>query len=198
MSYAYALEPASRVRHVPPPFTVRIVGPAGAGKTSLVAALCRNLRQRFRVAAVAPRKDAVSLRREAVLDPSWIQTLEEGGLEACLDARPEVLFIERAAGDRGPMVPADVVVAVVPIAMTDEMKNDPAIASAHLVVVNKTDLATELGVASEALANDLRERRGQSPFFLVQCRAGLGLTPVLEWFSRAYSTQSTSVGGSVR
>ena len=197
MSYAFAFDPfllnAERPseRAAPPPFTMRVAGPPGGGKTAFVGALCRALRQRWRVAAVVPRKDVAALRRGESLGVSWVASVEEGGVEAMLDARPDLLVVEGAPAR------VDIVVAVLPVCLPEIMLADPLFFQAHLLIVNKSDLATELGVSLERLAREIRAHRGD-PFFFVQCENGLGLSPVLEWVLGAYSSQSTSLAPMVR
>src|SRR5512141_2601896 len=100
-------------------FTVGIGGPVGSGKTALVLALCRALRERMSLAVVTndifTKEDGEFLIRNGALPPDRIRAVETGGcphaairedvsanvlaLEA-LHAlhRPDLLFIE-SGGD---------------------------------------------------------------------------------------------------
>jgi urease accessory protein len=199
MSYAFACEPPPYLgdRAAPPPFTICVAGPAGAGKTSLVALLTRALRQRWRVAAVAPRKDVAVLRHDEAIGAPWVASLEEGGVQQMLDAHPDVLVVEGTRAHAPAPARADVVVGVFPVSSPEVLLADPLFFQAHLLVVNKTDLAMDLGVSVEHLARDIHAHRGE-PFFFVQCSGALGLSPVIEWLVGAYSSQSTSLGPMVR
>src|SRR5712671_5051643 len=64
-------------------FTVGVGGPVGSGKTALMLALCRKLREKFSVCAVTndifTREDCEFLIRNAALEPGRIQAVETGG-----------------------------------------------------------------------------------------------------------------------
>src|SRR5215470_2033017 len=64
-------------------FTVGIGGPVGSGKTALVLALCRALRDSLRLGVVTndifTREDAEFLTRHAALPPEQIRAVETGG-----------------------------------------------------------------------------------------------------------------------
>ena len=100
-------------------FTVGIGGPVGSGKTALLLALCRALRDRYTLAVVTndifTREDAEFLVRNQALSADRIAAVETGGcphtavrddisqnLEALhrlmRDFAPELLFVE-SGGD---------------------------------------------------------------------------------------------------
>ncbi|HEX9603697.1 MAG TPA: GTP-binding protein, partial [Myxococcales bacterium] len=100
-------------------FTVGIGGPVGSGKTALVLALCRALRERLSLGVVTndifTREDAEFLVRNQALPPERIRAVETGGcphaairedishnllaLEQLMEeAGPELLFVE-SGGD---------------------------------------------------------------------------------------------------
>src|SRR5512143_3960223 len=64
-------------------FTVGIGGPVGSGKTALVLALCRALRDRLKLGVVTndifTREDAEFLVRHQALPPGHIRAVETGG-----------------------------------------------------------------------------------------------------------------------
>jgi urease accessory protein len=64
-------------------FTVGIGGPVGSGKTALVLALCRALRDSLRLGVVTndifTREDAEFLTRHAALPAAQIRAVETGG-----------------------------------------------------------------------------------------------------------------------
>src|SRR5438132_1174020 len=64
-------------------FTVGIGGPVGSGKTALVLALCKKLRDRIRLGVVTndifTREDAEFLHRNEALPPAQIRAVETAG-----------------------------------------------------------------------------------------------------------------------
>src|SRR6266516_1866606 len=100
-------------------FTVGVGGPVGSGKTALLLALCRALRDRMRLGVVTndifTREDAEFLERNQALPAGHIRAVETGGcphaaireditptliaLEDLMEAvAPEILFVE-SGGD---------------------------------------------------------------------------------------------------
>ncbi|MGH7270080.1 MAG: GTP-binding protein, partial [Polyangiaceae bacterium] len=100
-------------------FTVGIGGPVGSGKTALLLALCRALRDRVQLGVVTndifTREDAEFLHRNQALAPERIRAVETGGCphaairedishnldaldQLMRDVRPELLFVE-SGGD---------------------------------------------------------------------------------------------------
>src|SRR5438477_11290182 len=117
-------------RPAPPPrrdyrrraFTVGVGGPVGSGKTALVLALCRALRDRCSLGVVTndifTREDAEFLTRHEALPRERIRAVETGGcphaairedvshnllaLEQLMEeVHPELLFVE-SGGDNPP------------------------------------------------------------------------------------------------
>src|SRR5690349_1009029 len=65
------------------PLRVGIGGPAGSGKTALMDALCRSLREKYEIAAITndiyTKEDAEFLTRAGSLTPGRILGIETGG-----------------------------------------------------------------------------------------------------------------------
>ena len=80
--HAHAERPR-RVRHAGEPLRIGIGGPVGSGKTALVAALCRQLRDELSLAVLTndiyTTEDADFLRRNAVLPDERIAAVQTGG-----------------------------------------------------------------------------------------------------------------------
>src|SRR5258707_12565062 len=76
-------ERPKRPRQPDEPLRIGVGGPVGSGKTALVAALCRQLRQELSVAVVTndiyTTEDADFLRRHAVLPDHRITAVQTGG-----------------------------------------------------------------------------------------------------------------------
>ena len=169
---------------------VGVGGPVGSGKSSLIAALCRELAGGARVGVVTndiyTTEDAQFLRATGVLAPERIVAVQTGccphtairdditiNLEAVeeleRDQGPLDLVLVESGGDNltavfSPAL-ADVQVFVIDVAGGDDIprKGGPGIARADLLVINKTDLETFLGSDVERMLADASARRGELP-----------------------------------
>ncbi|CAL9382482.1 MULTISPECIES: urease accessory protein UreG [unclassified Streptomyces] len=183
-------------------------GPVGSGKTATVAALCRALREELSLAVVTndiyTREDAEFLLREAVLPPERISAVETGAcphtairddisanLEAVEDLEDEVgpldLVLVESGGDnltatfsRGLV---DAQVFVIDVAGGDDIprKGGPGVATADLLIVNKTDLAPYVGSDLARMAADAKAARGELPVVLQSLRSEDGVREVADW-----------------
>jgi len=88
--YAERAEPLGR-DFAERPFTVGIGGPVGSGKTALLLALCRRLRDAHRLGVVTndifTREDAEFLIRHEALPAGHIRAVETGGCRTRPSAR---------------------------------------------------------------------------------------------------------------
>ena len=168
-------------------FTVGIGGPVGSGKTALVLALCRKLRDRLSLAVVTndifTREDAEFLIRNQALPTERIDAVETGGcphaairedISANLVAleelnyrfHPEILLLESGgdnlAADFSREL-ADYTIYVIDVAGGDKIprKGGPGITQSDLLVINKTDLAPAVGADLETMDRDSRRMRGE-------------------------------------
>ncbi|MFG2681095.1 urease accessory protein UreG [Streptomyces sp. NPDC048392] len=183
-------------------------GPVGSGKTATVAALCRTLRKELSLAVVTndiyTREDAEFLLREAVLPPEQISAVETGAcphtairddisanLEAVEDLEEEAgpldLILVESGGDnltatfsRGLV---DAQVFVIDVAGGDDIprKGGPGVATADLLIVNKTDLAPYVGSDLARMAADAKAQRGELPVVLQSLRSEDGAREVADW-----------------
>ena len=170
-------EPARALR-------VGVGGPVGSGKSSLIAALCRELSADLRVGVVTndiyTTEDAQFLRATGVLPAERIVAVQTGccphtairdditiNLEAVeqleRDEGPLDLVLVESGGDNltavfSPAL-ADVQIFVIDVAGGDDIprKGGPGIARADLLVINKTDLAPFVG--SDVATHDQRRDR---------------------------------------
>ncbi|MBI5776348.1 MAG: urease accessory protein UreG [Nitrospirae bacterium] len=195
----------ARVRGVP---VIGIGGPVGSGKTALVEALCRRLRDRYSIAVVTndifTKEDAEFLTRRGVLAPDRIVGVETGGcphtairedashnqeaLDDLLKRHPgaELMFVE-SGGDNlaatfSPEL-VDKVIYVIDVAAGDKIprKGGPGITRSDLLVINKIDLAPHVGADLAVMDRDSRKMRGDLPFLFANLHSGEGLDRVVEW-----------------
>jgi urease accessory protein len=187
-------------------FTVGIGGPVGSGKTALVLALCRALRDSMRLAVVTndifTREDAEFLQRNEALAADRIRAVETGGcphaairedighnLDALeqlhLDARPELLLLESGGDNLAAQFSRELVdytIYVIDVAGGDKVprKGGPGITQSDLLVVNKTDLAPLVGASLDVMARDAARMRHDGPVVFAQCRHGVGVDSIAQ------------------
>ena len=193
------------------PLRVGIGGPVGSGKTALVDALCKHLRERYHIAVVTndiyTREDAEFLTRSGALSPERIVGVETGGcphtairedasinLAAVADlarrfAPLDVVFVE-SGGDNlaatfSPEL-SDLTLYVIDVAAGDKIprKGGPGITRSDLLIINKTDLAPHVGASLEVMDRDARRMRGQRPFVFTCLKTGAGLDEVIAFIER--------------
>src|SRR3979490_1260148 len=192
------------------PLRVGISGPVGAGKTALMDALCKALRDSYEIAAITndiyTKWDAEYLVRSGALAPERIAGVEHGGRPAPRPARGEDASINLAAvaemrvkfpnldlvliesgGDNlaatfSPEL-ADLTVYVIDVAAGDKIpsKGGPGITRSDLLVINKVDLAPHVGASLDVMDRDARRMRGQRPFVFTNLKTGLGLDAVIRF-----------------
>ena len=193
-------------------FTVGVGGPVGSGKTALVLALCRKLRDQLSLAVVTndifTREDAEFLVRNQALPAERIRAVETGGcphaairedvtanvlaLEALTaEHRPEILFCESGGDNLAAHFSrelADFTLYVIDVAGGDKepRKGGPGITQADLLVINKTDLAPAVGADLEVMRRDAAKMRGQGPFVFAQVVHGVGVDAIAEEVLHAY------------
>ncbi|HEY8548175.1 MAG TPA: urease accessory protein UreG [Acidimicrobiales bacterium] len=190
---------------------VGVGGPVGSGKTALVAALCRQLRDELAVAVVTndiyTTEDADFLRRNGVLDPERITAVETGccphtairdDITANLDAVEDLearfgpldLVLVESGGDNLTATFShglvDRQIFVVDVAGGDKVprKGGPGVTTADLLVVNKTDLAPLVGASLEVMARDAAAVRGDRPVVFLSLTEQPDAAPVVEWLTR--------------
>jgi urease accessory protein len=186
---------------------VGIGGPVGSGKSSLIAALCRELAGECRVGVVTndiyTTEDADFLKATGVLPENRIAAVQTGGcphtairddIAANLEAVSELeagtgpldlVFVE-SGGDNltaifSPAL-ADVQAFVIDVAAGDDIprKGGPGIARADLLVINKTDLAPLVGADLEAMVAESHRRRDPLPVATTSLRER-GAADVARW-----------------
>ena len=193
-------------------FTVGIGGPVGSGKTALLLAMCRRLRDTHNLAVVTndifTREDAEFLVRNQALAPERISAVETGGcphtavrddVSQNLDAlqqlmvkfAPELLFVESGGDNLAAQFSrelADYTIYVIDVSGGDKIprKGGPGITQSDLLVINKTDLAPQVGASLEVMERDSRKMRGDGPFVFAQVVHGVGLDAIADHMLAAW------------
>jgi urease accessory protein len=185
-------------------FTVGVGGPVGSGKTALLLALCRALRDRYRLGVVTndifTREDAEFLQRHEALPKSQIRAVETGGcphaairedvshnlvaLEQLMEeVKPDLLFVESGGDNLAAQFSRELVdytVYVIDVAGGDKVprKGGPGVVESDLLVVNKTDLAVYVGADLDVMARDAARMRGDGPTVFAQCTRGVAIDAI--------------------
>ncbi len=192
-------------------FTVGIGGPVGSGKTALVLALCRHLRDSLRLGVVTndifTREDAEFLTRHEALPTAQIRAVETGGcphaairedispnlmaLEDLMAAvKPELLFVESGGDNLAAQYSRELVdytIYVIDVAGGDKVprKGGPGITQSDLLVINKTDLAPHVGADLGVMERDAAKMRGSGPTIFAQVTHGIGVADIARHIASA-------------
>jgi urease accessory protein len=186
-------------------FTVGIGGPVGSGKTALLLALCRALRDKMNLGVVTndifTKEDAEFLMRHEALPQGRIRAVETGGCphaairedishnlialnELMAQFAPELLFVESGGDNLAAQYSrelADYTLYVIDVAGGDKVprKGGPGITQSDLLIINKTDLATLVGASLEVMDRDAKRMRGTGPFVFSQAKNGVGISEII-------------------
>jgi urease accessory protein len=186
-------------------FTVGIGGPVGSGKTALLLALCRRLRDSHQLGVVTndifTKEDAEFLMRNNALPVERIRAVETGGcphtamrddispnmvaLDALMRAlHPELLFVESGGDNLAAQFSrdlADYTIYVIDVSGGDKIprKGGPGITQSDLLVINKTDLAGLVGADLAVMERDAKKMRGDGPFLFTQVTNGVGVDAIV-------------------
>lgn len=188
-----------------------VAGPVGSGKTALVEALCRSLRDRLELAVVTndiyTQEDAQFLTHSGALEPERIRGVETGGCphtairEDCSINRAAVAELEtlfpdldlvlvESGGDNlaasfSPEL-VDLCIYVIDVAAGDKIprKGGPGITRSDLLVINKIDLAPMVGADLTVMEQDTKRMRGDLPWCFTNLQSGEGIEKVLEFLCR--------------
>ena len=201
-------------------FTIGIGGPVGSGKTALLLALCRRLRDSYNVAVVTndifTREDAEFLVRHQALAADRIMAVETGGcphtavrddVSQNLDAlqqlmrrfAPELLFVESGGDNLAAQFSrelADYTIYVIDVSGGDKIprKGGPGITQSDLLVINKTDLAPYVGADLGVMERDARRMRGDGPLVFAQVMHGVAVADIADQIIGAWRKAVDSRG----
>jgi urease accessory protein len=194
------------------PLRVGIGGPVGSGKTALMEALCKRMRDRYDLCAITndiyTKEDARLLTVAEALPEERIMGVETGGcphtairedcsinLAAIAEMRARFpgldLILIESGGDNlaatfSPEL-ADITIYVIDVAAGEKIprKGGPGITRSDLLVINKIDLAPYVGADLGVMERDSRTMRGKKPFVFTNTRAGDGVDVVMAFIENA-------------
>jgi urease accessory protein len=187
---------------------VGIGGPVGSGKTALVDALCKRMRDDYEIGVVTndiyTREDQQFLIRSQALPEERILGVETGGcphtairedasmnlaaVDELCERWPELDFVMvESGGDNlsatfSPEL-ADLTIYVIDVSAGDKIprKGGPGITRSDLLVINKIDLAPYVGASLEVMDRDAKKMRGERPFVFTNIKTGNGLDAVADF-----------------
>ena len=187
---------------------VGIAGPVGSGKTALLDALCKALRDSYQIGVVTndiyTQEDAEFLVRSQALSRDRILGVETGGCPhtairedasmnlAAIDQLEirfnplDLVFLE-SGGDNlaatfSPEL-VDLTLYVIDVAAGDKIprKGGPGITKSDLLVINKIDLAPFVGADLGVMERDAKKMRGDKPFIFTNLKENRGLIEVIDF-----------------
>jgi len=187
---------------------IGVGGPVGSGKTALLEALCRSLRDVYNIAVVTndiyTKEDAQFLMKHGALDSERIIGVETGGCPhtairedasmnlaavAQLNDKFENLdfVLVESGGDNlsatfSPEL-SDLTIYVIDVSAGDKIprKGGPGITKSDLLVINKIDLAPYVGASLEVMDRDAKKMRGDRPFVFANIKQGKGLQEIIDF-----------------
>ncbi len=185
-----------------------IGGPVGSGKTALVDALCKKMRDQYQIAVVTndiyTKEDAQFLMRSKALSEDRIIGVETGGCphtaireDASMNLAAVAQLQERftnldmviveSGGDNlsatfSPEL-SDLTLYVIDVAAGEKIprKGGPGITKSDLLIINKIDLAPHVGASLEVMDRDAKKMRGERPFVFSNLKTGEGLNTIIQF-----------------
>ena len=187
-------------------------GPVGSGKTALVDALCKRMRNQYQLAVVTndifTREDMEFLVRSEALPADRIVGVQTGccphtairedaslnfdALDEMTNRHPglDLVFLESGGDNLAASFSPELVDAsiyVIDVSGGDKIprKGGPGVTRSDLLVINKIDLAPYVGADLDVMARDATTMRGDRPFILTNLKTGEGLPDVIAWIRHA-------------
>jgi urease accessory protein len=194
------------------PVRLGIAGPVGSGKTTLLIQLCRELGQRYSIAAITndifTQEDAEIVARSGAIDSDRIIGVETGGcphtairedvsmnmfaIDTMVRRFPDLdLILIESGGDNlaatfSPEL-ADSHIYVIDVGEGEKIprKGGPGITRSPLLLINKMDIAPYVGADLAVMDRDARRMRGMKPYIFTNMKSGAGLEAVITWIEHA-------------
>jgi urease accessory protein len=193
------------------PVRIGIGGPVGSGKTALVEALCKRMRDAYQIGVITndifTREDMEFLVRHGALPAERIIGVQTGGCPHTairedasmnLDAVDELtrrfsdldlVFLESGGDNLAASFSPELVDAsiyVIDVSGGDKIprKGGPGVTRSDLLVINKIDLAGPVGADLAVMDRDSRLMRGGRPFLFTNLKNQTGLDEVIAWIRR--------------
>jgi urease accessory protein len=193
------------------PVRIGVGGPVGSGKTALLEALCRKMREHYHIAAVTNDiytfEDQLILTRSGALEADHILGVQTGGcphtairedaslnLEAIENLTKkfpdlEIVFVESGGDNLASSFSPELVDAwlfVIDVSGGDKVprKGGPGVMQSDLLVINKIDLAPMAGSSLEVMDADARRMRPDRPFVFSNLKAKTGVNDIINWIRR--------------
>lgn len=194
------------------PLRIGVGGPVGSGKTALLEALSKRLRDTYSIALVTndiyTQEDAKILTRAGALPEDRIIGVETGGCphtaireDASMNLAAvetlakrhgdlDVVFVE-SGGDNlsatfSPEL-ADLTIYVIDVAEGEKIprKGGPGITRSDLLVINKIDLAPYVGASLQVMESDTNRMRPEKPWVFSNLKDHTGLDTIIEFIEHA-------------
>jgi len=190
------------------PLRIGVGGPVGSGKTALLEALCKAMRDDYNLAVVTndiyTQEDAKILTQAQALDADRIIGVETGGCPHTAireDASMNLAAVEELArrhktldlvfvesgGDNlsatfSPEL-ADLTIYVIDVAEGEKIprKGGPGITRSDLLIINKIDLAPYVGADLNVMDQDTKRMRPASPYVFTNLKEGKGLPEIIRF-----------------
>ena len=190
---------------------IGIGGPVGSGKTALVDALCKQMRDQYEIGVVTndiyTKEDQQFLIRSQALPEERILGVETGGCPHTAireDASMNLAAVDElsqrfdnldfimveSGGDNlsatfSPEL-ADLTIYVIDVSAGDKIprKGGPGITRSDLLIINKIDLAPYVGASLTVMDHDARKMRGERPFVFTNLKTKEGLKAVEDFIIR--------------